>query len=76
VDAAELRREALMVAGVEEVRSARSRRLASGLLSAEVTIGVAASMSVANAHVVADDVENRIKEQLGASDVLVHVEPM
>lgn len=76
VDAAELRREALAVAGVEDVRSARSRRLASGVLSAEVTIGVAAGMSVADAHAVADDVENRIKQQLGASDVLVHVEPV
>jgi len=46
------------------------------VLSAEVTIGVVAGMSVADAHAVADDVENRIKQQLGASDVLVHVEPV
>ena len=76
VDAAELRREALAVPGVAEVRGARSRRLASGVLSAEVTIGVAAGMSVSDAHALSDEVERRIKEQLGASDVLVHVEPV
>lgn len=75
VDSADLRREAAAVSGVTDVRSARSRRLASGVVSAELTIGVAASMSVAEAHKVADDVERRISQQLGASDVLVHVEP-
>jgi cation diffusion facilitator family transporter len=76
VDAAELRREAFAVTGVLVVRLARSRRLASGVLSAEVVIGVAAELTVADAHGLADDVERRIKEQLGASDVLVHVEPV
>lgn len=76
VDAAELRREAMAVEGVIEVRAARSRRLASGALSAEVTIGVTAEMSIVGAHSVSEGVERRIKEQLGASDVLVHVEPV
>jgi divalent metal cation (Fe/Co/Zn/Cd) transporter len=30
---------------------------------------------VADAHVVADEVERRVSQQFGASDVLVHVEP-
>lgn len=41
---------------------------------AEVTIGVPAQTSVAEAHAVADKVEARIGEQLGASEVTVHVE--
>ena len=75
VDASELRREASAVRGVAAVRAARSRRLASGVVSAELTIAVDASMSVADAHQVADAVEQRIARQLGASDVLIHVEP-
>ncbi len=75
VDARELRRAALEVSGVVDVRAARSRRLASGLMSAEITIGVRAAMSVADAHAVADEVERRVSQQFGASDVLVHVEP-
>ena len=75
VDARELRRVALEVAGVIDVRAARSRRLASGLMSAEITIGVGAATSVAEAHEVADEVERRVSQQFGASDVLVHVEP-
>jgi cation diffusion facilitator family transporter len=75
VDAADLRREATTVPGVAGVGAARSRRVASGAISAEVTIRVDAKMSVADAHAVADRVERRISEQLGASDVLVHVEP-
>ena len=75
VDARELRRAALEVTGVVDVRAARSRRLASGLMSAEITIGVGAATSVADAHVVADEVERRVSQQFGATDVLVHVEP-
>jgi len=45
-------------------------------LFAEVTIGVAAHTTVAEAHAVADAVEARIGEHLGASEVTVHVEPV
>ncbi|HUO52403.1 MAG TPA: cation diffusion facilitator family transporter [Gemmatimonadaceae bacterium] len=76
LDAADIRREARAVAGVAEVRAARSRKLASGVVSAELTIGVDASMSVAEAHHVMDEVEARLTRQLGASDVHVHVEPV
>lgn len=61
---------------VVDIRQIRSRSTASGLLFAEVTIGVAANTSVAEAHAVADAVEARIGEQLGASEVTVHVEPV
>jgi cation diffusion facilitator family transporter len=75
IDAEALRREALAVPGVRDVRAARSRRLASGVVMAEITVGVPADLTVADAHRVADDVERRLTQQLGASDVLVHVEP-
>ncbi|HVE78052.1 MAG TPA: cation diffusion facilitator family transporter [Gemmatimonadaceae bacterium] len=75
VDAADLRRVVGDVGGVEDVRLVRSRYNASGLLFAEVTIGVAGSISVADAHAIADAVEARIAERLGAGEVTVHVEP-
>jgi cation diffusion facilitator family transporter len=75
VDAAEIRRILCEIPRVEDVRSVRSRSTPSGVLFAEVTIGVAGDTSVAEAHVLADQVELRIGEQLGASEVTVHVEP-
>ena len=60
---------------IAEVRSVRSRAGASGVVFAEVTVGVDGSTSVADAHAIADEVENRIAEALGASEVVVHVEP-
>ncbi len=75
VDAAEIRRLLGDVGGVRDVRLVRSRSNASGLLFAEVTIGVAGSISVADAHAIADAVEARIAEHLGAAEVTVHVEP-
>jgi cation diffusion facilitator family transporter len=75
VDADEIRRIALAVPGVSEVRSVRSRRTATELLFAEVTVGVRANSTVAAAHDVADAVEARIGDVLGASEVTVHVEP-
>ncbi|HJU66288.1 MAG TPA: cation transporter dimerization domain-containing protein, partial [Gemmatimonadaceae bacterium] len=60
---------------VVDIRAVRSRASASGVLFAEVTIGVAASTSVVDAHRIADTVENRIAAELGPSEVMVHVEP-
>ena len=42
---------------------------------AEVTIGVAASTTVEEAHRIADVVEERLAQKLGTSEVTVHVEP-
>ena len=75
VDATEIRALVVGIPRIEDVRGVRSRRSASGVLLAEVTIGVAAATSVASAHALADLVEERISAGLGASEVTVHVEP-
>lgn len=75
VDAARIRQLVAQVPQVTDVRVVRSRGTPSGLLFAEVTIGVAASTSVAEAHAIADAVEARITNELGAAEVTVHVEP-
>jgi cation diffusion facilitator family transporter len=63
------------IPGVIGVRSARSRRTASGHLFAEVTILVHGSTSVAAAHDFTDEVERAIARELGAAEAIVHVEP-
>jgi cation diffusion facilitator family transporter len=75
VDAAEIRRLVGEIPEIQDVRDVRSRATPSGVLFAEVTIGVAANTSVADAHALADQVEARIGERLGTSQVTVHVEP-
>ncbi len=64
------------IPGVLGVRSARSRRTASGHLFAEVTILVHGATSVAAAHDFTDGVERAIARELGAAEVIVHVEPV
>ena len=76
VEAAHLRTLIEEIPEVVDIRQIRSRSTASGLLFAEVTIGVPAQTSVAEAHEVADKVEARISQQLGTSEVTVHVEPV
>lgn len=63
------------IPGVIGVRSARSRRTASGHLFAEVTILVNGSTSVADAHAFTDEVERAIARELGTAEAIVHVEP-
>jgi cation diffusion facilitator family transporter len=75
LDSADVRRLVEQIPRIEEVRTVRSRAGASGIVFAEVTVGVAGSTSVADAHAIADEVESRIAEALGASEVVVHVEP-
>ena len=75
LDSADVRRIVERIPRIAEVRSVRSRAGASGVVFAEVTVGVAGSTSVADAHAIADEVETRIAEALGASEVVVHVEP-
>jgi cation diffusion facilitator family transporter len=75
VDATRIRELVAQVPQVTDVRLVRSRAMSSGLLFAEVTIGVAAPTSVAEAHAIADAVEARIITGLGAAEVTVHVEP-
>lgn len=75
VDAEEIRRIVRAIPRVRDVRTIRSRASASGVLFAEVTIGVDAHTTVDEAHCIADEVEERIASSLGASEVTVHVEP-
>jgi cation diffusion facilitator family transporter len=75
LDSADVRRLVERIPRIAEVRSVRSRAGASGVVFAEVTVGVAGSTSVAEAHAIADEVERRIGEALGASEVVVHIEP-
>ena len=75
VDPDDLRQRVAAVDGVRVVRSVRSRLTASGTLFAEVTIGVNDSMSVVDAHRLADAVESRIAAAYGVAEVTVHVEP-
>lgn len=63
------------IPGVVGVRSARSRRTASGHLFAEVTILVDGATSVSAAHDFTDDVERAIERELGTAEAIVHVEP-
>jgi cation diffusion facilitator family transporter len=75
LDSADVRRLVERIPRIAEVRTVRSRAGASGVVFAEVTVGVAGSTTVADAHAIADEVETRIAEALGASEVVVHVEP-
>ena len=75
LDSEDVRQIVESIPEVAEVRTVRSRAGASGVVFAEVTVGVAGSTSVADAHAIADEVERRIADTLGASEVVVHVEP-
>jgi cation diffusion facilitator family transporter len=75
VDASRLAAIVRTIPGVVEVRSARSRRTASGHLFAEVTILVDGTTSVSAAHDFTDDVERAIERELGTAEAIVHVEP-
>lgn len=75
VEAAEIRRLLSAIPGISDVPSVRSRAMASGVLFAEVTICVDAETTVEEAHRIADAVEERLADKLGASEVTVHVEP-
>ena len=75
VDADAISEMVLAVPGIAGVRSIRSRSSPSGVLYAELTITVTGGTSVSDAHALADQVEERIAEQFGPSEVTVHVEP-
>lgn len=75
VDAERLAAIVGAIPGVIGVRSARSRRTASGHLFAEVTILVDGATSVSAAHEFTDEVERAIARELGAAEAIVHVEP-
>jgi cation diffusion facilitator family transporter len=75
VEAAQIREVVEALPGIREVRAIRSR--ATGAHSfAEVTIAVSGLASVAEAHALADAVEESVARRLGGAQVTVHVEPV
>lgn len=74
MEAAQIRAVVEAVAGVLEVRQIRSRATGSHSF-AEVTIAVSGLSSVAEAHALADAVEEAVARRLGGGQVTVHIEP-
>jgi cation diffusion facilitator family transporter len=74
-DPDEVSRLLYQLSGVEQTRRVRSRRSADGP-RVDVVIGVDSTMSTAESHNIADAVERSIRDQFGASEVIVHVEPV
>lgn len=73
-DQATIQREAEGVTGVVSAYSIRSRH-AGDRRFAELTIAVDGQSNVANAHNIADQVEDRLRDRLQLDEVTVHVEP-
>jgi cation diffusion facilitator family transporter len=63
------------VEGVKSAYGIRSRGGHAGVRYAEVTIAVDPAANVADAHAIADAVEERLKKDLKLEEVTVHVEP-
>jgi len=74
VEEARIRELAVRVEGVRSAYGIRSRT-AAALTFAEVTIAVDGRQDVDSAHRIADEVEERLRGELGFSHVQVHVEP-
>jgi len=71
-----IRQSAQGVKGVRSAYSIRSRGgHGTGVRYAEVTIAVDGDANVAAAHAIADEVEERLKQELELNAVTVHVEP-
>jgi divalent metal cation (Fe/Co/Zn/Cd) transporter len=73
-DQATIQREAETVSGVVSAYGIRSRR-AGDRRFAELTISVDGQSNVTTAHVIADQVEDRLRQNLELDEVTVHVEP-
>jgi len=73
-DQATIQREAEGVDGVVSAYSIRSRR-AGDRRFAELTIAVDGQSNVTSAHLIADQVEDRLRDSLELDQVTVHVEP-
>jgi cation diffusion facilitator family transporter len=71
-----IRESAQAVDGVKSAYGIRSRgATGTGVRYAEVTIAVDPAANVADAHAIADAVEERLKKDLALEEVTVHVEP-
>jgi len=75
IPAPAIRQTAQAVEGVKSAYGIRSRGGRAGVRYAEVTIAVDPSANVADAHAIADAVEERLKKDLELEEVTVHVEP-
>src|SRR5438105_2010792 len=75
IPAPTIRQTAQAVEGVKSAYGIRSRGGNAGVRYAEVTIAVDSSANVADAHAIADAVEQRLKKDLELEEVTVHVEP-
>ena len=77
IPAPTIRQTAQAVHGVKDAYGIRSRggRGNAGMRYAEVTIAVDPAANVADAHAIADAVEERLKKDLELEEVTVHVEP-
>lgn len=75
VEEGEIRDRALSCSGVRAVYDVRSRGR-QGEVFAELTIAVNDKLDVGEAHGIADAVERHLTDQLGAREVVVHVEPL
>ncbi|HEX7052187.1 MAG TPA: cation diffusion facilitator family transporter [Longimicrobiales bacterium] len=74
VEARTIRRIALETAGVVACYDVRSRGR-EGEIFAELTIAVPGTLDVERAHEIADAVEHRVAREVGAREVVVHIEP-
>jgi len=74
LDQATIQREAEGVTGVVSAYAIRSRH-AGDRRFAELTIAVDGSSNVTSAHLIADQVEDRLRDTLQLDEVTVHVEP-
>src|SRR5881396_2124985 len=77
IPAPTIKQSAQAVAGVKRAYGIRSRggQGNAGVRYAEVTIAVDPASNVADAHAIADAVEERLKKDLALQEVTVHVEP-
>jgi cation diffusion facilitator family transporter len=76
VEAAEIRRMAEAMDGVDAAYDVRSRGRREGARFAELTIAVKSGLDIEEAHEIADLVEGEVRQRLGARRVVVHVEPI
>ena len=74
VDASRIQQVAETVPQVDAAYGIRSRGRP-GQMFAELTISVPGELDVNRSHEIADEVERRVGEELGAREVVVHVEP-
>src|SRR5690606_34254648 len=74
VEGARIREIALASEGVIDAFDVRSRGR-EGEMFAELTVTVDPTLDVARAHRIADEVERNVARELGAREVVVHVEP-